>query len=185
MSPYDRAHTTSCLTLIETVCLSFTVLTSYQVKLMMMIVLIAASKRQIPIRCNGHITCDFTREVKSSLEKKNITEQTYAFNIIFQVFCPFSCQIKLLTNNKSFSDTNNLYLSYSLKTRLVIPKKLLQISLQYFCTPFIDFEHKLHRTHDTRQLIGRDCPRASSQTDSQGCSRYSKSARLLFCSLAV
>ena len=32
---------------------------------MMMIVLIAASKRQIPIRCNGHITDDDTREVKS------------------------------------------------------------------------------------------------------------------------
>jgi len=42
--------------------------------MMMMIVLIAASKRQIPIRCNGHITGDVTREVKSSLEKKNITE---------------------------------------------------------------------------------------------------------------
>ena len=41
--------------------------------LMMMIVLIAVSKRQIPIRCNGHITGDVTREVKSSLEKKNIT----------------------------------------------------------------------------------------------------------------
>ena len=42
--------------------------------MMMMIVLIAASKRQIPIRCTGHITGDVTREVKSSLEKKNITE---------------------------------------------------------------------------------------------------------------
>jgi len=43
-------------------------------EMMMMIVLIAASKRQIPIRYNGHITGDVTREVKSSLEKKNITE---------------------------------------------------------------------------------------------------------------
>jgi len=37
--------------------------------MMMMIVLIAASERQIPVRCNGQITDDDTREVKSSLEK--------------------------------------------------------------------------------------------------------------------
>jgi len=38
--------------------------------MMMMIVLIAASKRQIPIRCNGHITGDVTREVKSLLKRR-------------------------------------------------------------------------------------------------------------------
>jgi len=42
--------------------------------MMMMIVPVAASKCQIPIRCNGQITDDDTRKVKTSLEKWNITE---------------------------------------------------------------------------------------------------------------
>ena len=36
---------------------------------MTMIVPIAASKRQIPIRCNGQITDDDTRKEKTSLDK--------------------------------------------------------------------------------------------------------------------
>jgi len=38
------------------------------------VVPIAASKRQIPICCNGQITDDDTRKVKTSFEKQNITE---------------------------------------------------------------------------------------------------------------
>ena len=36
-------------------------------EMMMMIVLIAASKRQIPIRCNGQLTDDDTRSVYSNV----------------------------------------------------------------------------------------------------------------------
>ena len=90
MSPYDRAHTISCLTLIETVCLIF-----------------------------------------------------YRFDNI-------SSQIKLLTNNKSFSDTNNLYLSYSLKTRLVIPKNCYRFlyNISAHLSLILNTNSIVHTTHD-------------------------------------
>jgi len=62
-----------------------------------MMVLIAASKRQIPIRCNGHITGDVTREVKSSLILKShriVWVLDYAWNA-WVVWWYYSDRVKL------------------------------------------------------------------------------------------